>query len=185
MTTIIYAHPYAESFNHAILETVTAALKAKGRDYTVMDLYADGFNPALEADSLKLYNEGRTADTLAMKYLDTLVASDEVVFIFPIWWSTMPAIVHGFFDKVMLAGKAFTYGPTGLIPDKIKMKRTLLLTTSQAPTENFAPFFRDYLRPMVLETVGMHNAEWLNCEQTAHGPVENRENFLRLVGETI
>lgn len=185
MTTIVYAHPYSESFNHAILEETKSALAAKGTEYTVMDLYADGFNPALEADSLKLYNEGGTEDKLAMRYLDTLVASDEIIFIFPIWWSTMPAIVHGFFDKVMLWGKAFAYGPTGLIPDKIQMKRTLIFSTSQAPTENFAPFFRDYFKPMVLDTVGMHNCEWHNCEQTAHGPEENRTAFLQLVRHTV
>ena len=45
-TTIIYAHPYEKSFNHAILERVQALLDAKGQEYRLIDLHADGFNPS-------------------------------------------------------------------------------------------------------------------------------------------
>lgn len=186
MTTILYAHPYTGSFNHAILEEAKKALESKGKKYQVMDLYADGFNPSFEASSLKLYNIGETDDRLAMRYLNMLIESDEFIMIFPIWWSTMPAIVDGFFDKVMLSGKAFQYSPDGrLIPDKINMKRTLIFSTSEAPSEIFAPFFQDYFKKNVLDTVGMNNLEWYNCSQTSHGPVEIRDNFLQLVKEKV
>lgn len=186
MISILYAHPYEKSFNHAILETVKSALDSQGKEYRVFDLYADGFNPALEASSLRLYSRGETADPLAEKYLDTLTASDEFIMIFPIWWGMMPAIVKGFFDKTMLVGKAYQYSEAGaLIPDKIDIRRTILFSTSQSPTENFAPFFEEYFKHNLLETVGMKNLEWYNCPQTAHGPADNRENFLTLVKEKI
>lgn len=38
-TTIIYAHPYEKSFNHAILQRVEALLQAKGENYRVTDLW--------------------------------------------------------------------------------------------------------------------------------------------------
>lgn len=62
MVTILYAHPYAKSFNHAILESVESKLKSENKDYEVIDLYADGFNPAFEAESLRLYSKGESAD---------------------------------------------------------------------------------------------------------------------------
>lgn len=186
MISILYAHPYDRSFNHAVLETVKSRLDGQGKEYRVFDLYADGFNPALDASSLRVYSKGETADHLAAGYLESLLASDEFIMIFPIWWATMPAIVDGFFDKVMLAGKAYQYSDTGnLIPCRIDIKRTVIFSTSQAPTERFAPFFRDYFNSMVLETVGMKNLEWYNCPQTAHGPAENREEFLKLVSEKV
>lgn len=186
MTTILYAHPYEKSFNHAILEQVVAALEVAGKEYTVLDLYADGFNPAFEAASLALFNAGKTADPLAQKYLDTLVKTNEFIMIFPIWWSTMPAIVDGFFDKVMLAGTAFKYAQDGrLVPDKINISRTVIFSTSEAPTELFRPFFVDYFRPKVLETVGMFNLEWYNCDNTSNGTDEHRAAFLSLVKEKM
>ena len=42
---IVYDRSYDKSFNHAILQTITAALDAKNRAYNVIDLHADGFNP--------------------------------------------------------------------------------------------------------------------------------------------
>ncbi|MDE6669059.1 MAG: NAD(P)H-dependent oxidoreductase [Muribaculaceae bacterium] len=186
MTTVLYAHPYEKSFNHAILEEVKSRLDAQNKDYTVLDLYADGFNPALEAASLRLYSKGETADPIAARYLETLIKSDEFIMIFPIWWGAMPAIVKGFFDKVMLSGKAYQYSPAGeLIPDKININRTIIFSTSQGQTEIFAPFFLNYFKPLVLEAVGMKNLEWYNCSETAHGPAKNREDFLSLVREKI
>lgn len=185
MTTIIYAHPYDKSFNHAILEKVLVRLQQKGETYKLLDLYADGFNPVMEADSLKLYSRGETADPLADKYLETLMASNKVIFIFPIWWGSAPAIVKGFFDKVMLNGRAYGYGENGLIPCKINMKRTLVLTTSESPTEYFAAFFRDYMPSHILTPIGMPGAEWYNCEGTSHGPAENREQYLKLLDKII
>ncbi len=184
MTTILYSHPYAGSFNHAILETVKKSLEDKGKSYEVLDLYADGFNPAFEAADLRLYSHGETTDPLVERYLKTLTESDEIVMIFPIWWGMMPAIVKGFFDKVMLQGTAFVYDESGaLVPAKINMRRTVMITTSQAPTELFAPFFSEYLPTRVFDSIGFHNAEWHNCPQTSHGPAENRERFLKEVAE--
>jgi len=58
-TTIIYAHPYEKSFNHAILERVQALLDAKGQEYRLIDLYADGFNPVYTKEELALFREGK------------------------------------------------------------------------------------------------------------------------------
>ena len=43
---IIYAHPNAQSFNHAILENVIAA--SKGHDVHVRNLFELNFNPILD-----------------------------------------------------------------------------------------------------------------------------------------
>lgn len=186
MITILYAHPYDKSFNHAILDTVTTRLTEQNKKYRLIDLYADGFNPVLDAASLRLYSRGETADPLAAEYLDALIASDELIMIFPIWWASLPAIVKGFFDKVMLSGKAYQYSPDGaLIPDKININRTIIFSTSQSPTELFAPFFNNYLKSNILDAVGMKNLEWYNCAQTAHGPAENRAAYLDFVKEKI
>lgn len=65
-TTIIYAHPYEKSFNHAILERVQALLDAKGQAYQLIDLYADGFNPVFTKEELALFAEGKALDPLVL-----------------------------------------------------------------------------------------------------------------------
>lgn len=184
MTTIVYAHPYDGSFNHALLNFVKRQLKARGDRFEVLDLYADGFNPAMEVESLALFSKGQSADPLVKKYSDALLASDTVIFIFPIWWSIMPAIVDGFFDKVMLQDTAYKYAADGhLIPDRIDIKRTVIISTSESPSATFAPFFRDYFNRNVLQTVGMKNLEWYNCQQVSDRA--SREAFVAMLGEKI
>lgn len=186
MTTILYAHPYTGSFNHAVLSEIERKLKSENRPYEVIDLYADGFDPAFEAASLRLYGRGETADPLVEKYIRILLQTDEFIMVFPVWWGMMPAIVVGFFDKVMLAGIAYRYDDDGrLVPSRLDIRRTVMITTSQADTEQFRPFFIGYLKPVVFDAVGMKNLEWYNCEQTAHGPQANRDSFIRKVYDII
>lgn len=59
--------------------------------------------------------------------------SDEVVFIFPIWWYSLPAILKGFIDKVMLKNYAYIDGKSGLKGLLTNIKNTTVITTSQAP----------------------------------------------------
>lgn len=185
MITILYAHPYEKSFNHAILETITDKLAARGKEFEVIDLYADGFNPAFEGKDLSVYNEGRSKDPLVNKYIDILLRTESFIMIFPIWWSTMPAIVDGFFDKTMLAGIAFKYSDKGLVPDKFKIKHTLMFSTSSAPSEQFRSFFEDYFPPRVLATIGMEGVEWHNCQFVDSCAPEDRKAFLELVAKKV
>ena len=102
MITIVYGHPWGKSFNAAIRDAVMDALK--GREHALLDLYADGFDPAVREADLALYSAGRTNDALAQKYMEILARTREIIYIYPVWWGTEPAIVKGFHDKVLLKG---------------------------------------------------------------------------------
>ncbi len=185
MTTIIFSHPWHGSFNHAVLETVTQKLDEQNTPYQIIDLTADNFNPAMTTDDLRLYSKGDSADPIVQKYRDILLKTDDIIFIFPVWWGMLPANLKGFFDKVLLKGSAFNYDKNGDMLPLLNISRTLLITTSQGETEIYHPFFVGYLIPRVLNAVGMNNVMWLNCEKTSHGPEENRKNFLQQVAEII
>lgn len=58
---------------------------------------------------------------LVTKYLDQFIAADKVVFGFPLWNMTVPAVLHTYVDYLCQAGKTFSYtaeGPVGLLKDK-------------------------------------------------------------------
>ena len=184
MITIVYAHPWTGSFNHAILETVTQQLDFDEENYNVIDLYADGFNPTMTTDDLRLYSKGKTADKNADRYRHILSNTTEIIFIFPIWWGMIPANLKGFFDKTLLRGGAFNYDNKGRLVPALHIKRTVLITTSQGETAMYKPFI-DYLIPNVLNAVGMTGTQWYNCDRVSHGPEENRKNFLKYIAMVI
>lgn len=58
MVTIIYAHPWEGSFNHAILNTIIKNLEKKEVSYILIDLYKDQFNPVFTPKELSLFSSG-------------------------------------------------------------------------------------------------------------------------------
>jgi len=185
MTTIVFAHPWHGSFNYAILQTIADKLKADKREYQLIDLVADGFNPTTTEAELALYSQGETDDQLAVKYGKMLQQTDELIFIFPIWWGMMPADLKGFFDKVFLRGVAFSYDEHGAMIPALQIGRTFILTTSQSPSVMFGQFIEGYLVPVVLNSVGITGTQWLNCDQSAHGPSDHRTKYLDAVAKAI
>lgn len=133
---IIYCHPYEKSFNHAILEAVKSNLNKKKKGFKIIDLYHDKFNPIYDKEELRLYHSGSTHDPLVKKYLSMLQNTKEVIFITPVWWNYIPAMLKGFIDKVMKEGEGLshTVTNTGIHGELTNIKHTWVLTTSTSPT---------------------------------------------------
>lgn len=96
---IFYAHPNPQSFNHAIREKIEGALQAANCEYTVRDLYEMRFDPALQAAEIAMGWDSPVPDDIKQEQ-DRIRASDVLIFIYPIWWSDMPAMLKGYFDRV-------------------------------------------------------------------------------------
>lgn len=137
MKTIVYAHPYPGSFNHAILTRLTEFFDAENQAYQLIDLYQDGFNPRYSAEELRLFSRGKTPYPLVKTYQRLIANSDELIFITPIWWHNIPAELKGFFDKVMLKGFAYAEDPDW---------RGLLTYINKATVITTATITKEYLR---------------------------------------
>lgn len=184
MVTIIFSHPWFGSFNTAILDTVINKLITENKKYQVIDLHKDGFNPAFTTDELALFSKGETPYELTKQYQEKLKNSDEIIFIFPIWWSSVPAILKGFIDKTMLKGYAYQVDSTGWYP-LLKFDKVTLLSTSESPTGHFVKSIQDVFINQTLTQIGMGNATWYNLEHTRSGTNENREAFLNKVKNLV
>lgn len=183
MVTIVFAHPWHGSFNKAILDTITTKFDAENKAYEIIDLYKDNFNPVFTEDELAVYNQGKVLDPLILNYQALIKRTDEMIFIFPNWWNNMPAILKGFFDKVLLKDFAFNY--EGGFNALLEINKATLITTSEKPSPNFkniieAGFIGDMLNP-----VGIRNVTWLSCEGTSKGTNEQRQAFLKKVEKQV
>jgi NAD(P)H dehydrogenase (quinone) len=129
---IIYGHFSPESFNHALLEVLTGTL-ATAHNVKVRDLYALHFNPVLNGEDLEALGKGTPpADIQAEQ--DLVRWADVLIFVYPIWWSGMPAILKGYIDRVFSFGFAYTVdenGPRGLLGEK----KVYIINTTGADEE--------------------------------------------------
>ncbi len=116
-TLVIYAHPDHESHAKYTLELVEQELKRKNSNYEVLDLYKIGYNPVVSEKELYGSKEERL-DEQTQLFQKKVSDSKLLIFIYPVWWNTMPAILKGFIDRVFSAGFAFKYEP--VIPAGIK-----------------------------------------------------------------
>lgn len=183
MTTIILAHPWHGSFNKVILDTITNKYNVENKPYQVIDLNKDNFNPVMTEAELALYNQGKAIEPLVIKYQEIIKETKEIIFIFPIWWGTMPAILKGFFDKVLLKDIAFNY-ENGWTP-LLDINKSTVITTSENNTAAFENSIVGTFVPNMLESVGIKNTKWLNCEHVSGGTDECRKNFLKKIKELI
>lgn len=129
---IIYAHPYEQSFNAAILQKVIATIKLSGNNYTVVDLYKEKYNPVLSAAEMN----GET-DFETRLHQRMIKEATDIIFIFPVWWFRAPAILEGFIDKTFTPQFAYRFKPLigkyGLPVPLLKDKKVTVFVTHGAP----------------------------------------------------
>lgn len=111
---VVYGHPAPGKSlaNRTILET----LKEKCPDIEILKLSEEGFAPHVEEDQKKLVN------------------ADVIVFQFPIFWYSYPALMKLWVEETFAHG--FAYGSTGTA---LKGKKLIISCTTGSPTEAYVP----------------------------------------------
>lgn len=129
MTTIlaITSNPEPQSLTNAVGRALLEGARIGGAQTEFLDLYEIGFNPVyLQEDREHYLGRAQVPQDVA-KIQDSLVQADVISLIFPVYWYTMPAMMKGFFDRVICRGFAyFSSGePGALVGKKI---RVIMLT---------------------------------------------------------
>ncbi|BCC49954.1 FMN-dependent NADH-azoreductase [Bacillus cereus] len=136
MATVLFVkannRPAEQAVSVKLYEAFLASYKEAHPNDTVveLDLYkeelpyvgVDMINGTFKAGKgFDLTEEEAKAVAVADKYLNQFLEADKVVFGFPLWNLTIPAVLHTYIDYLNRAGKTFKYtpeGPVGLIGDK-------------------------------------------------------------------
>lgn len=130
-TLLLAAHPDPDSFGAAVAATYRAAFGAAGSgELRMHDLAQTRFDPVLRFG----YRERMEPDATVDGWQDDLRWAEHLVIEFPVWWTTFPATLTGWFDRVLTPGIAFRYESGRHAPVPLLGGRTAsLLVTSRAP----------------------------------------------------
>ena len=133
---VVFCHPRRDSFNGAVLDRVCAALEETGHAIDLLDLYREEFQPAfIEADFAQFEHAAMPDDVLAMQ--QRVEWSDGLVFVFPVWWWSLPAMLKGWIDRVFSYGWAWE-DPSDPDSGHLDDRRILVLPTAGASEQAFA-----------------------------------------------
>ncbi|WP_399932810.1 NAD(P)H-dependent oxidoreductase [Streptomyces kanamyceticus] len=154
----IFAHPEQRSLNGSLMRDGLRTLEALGHEHRVSDLYAMGWKATVDAGDFgdppreRLFvgaeqERAHASGTLSADIVGEqgkIAWADTLVFHFPLWWFGPPAILKGWFDRVLvqgfgfgvagLDGRALRYGDGGLAG-----KRALIVTSVGARESGFGP----------------------------------------------
>lgn len=107
---VILAHPNPESFAHHLAHRALAGLAAAGHDVELVDLCAIGFRAAMSADERAAYHgDDPVSDPQVQSHIDLVRSVDGLVFVYPTWWSGLPAVLKGWLERVMVPGVGFRF----------------------------------------------------------------------------
>jgi putative NADPH-quinone reductase len=104
---LLYAHPLPESFHATLHRTAVEALREAGHEVDDCDLNAEGFNPVLSEAERRDYDDLSRNRAPVADYIARVERAEALVLCFPTWTMGLPAILKGFFDRVMVPGFAF------------------------------------------------------------------------------
>lgn len=134
---IIYAHPNEKSLNHQILKTVTDTIKEDGNhELIIRDLNTMQFNPVLSLKDLQDQRAGTLAEDIK-KEQEYISRAECITFIYPIWWTGMPAVMKGYIDRVFTYGFAYRY-EQGIQKGLLKGKKAVIINTHGKSHEEYA-----------------------------------------------
>ncbi|WP_088906370.1 NAD(P)H-dependent oxidoreductase [Brevibacillus formosus] len=128
---VIIGHPDPESYCSALAHAYMEGAKGKTDQIRTIDLSQIAFDP-----NLKYGYRKRTELEDDLKEAQDLIRwADHLVIVYPTWWGTMPAILKGFFDRVLLPGFAYKYREGSSLWDKLLTGKTAhVIVTMDTPS---------------------------------------------------
>jgi putative NADPH-quinone reductase len=184
--SLVLGHPAPGSFNHAICAAAMAALESAGHECRFHDLYAEKFDPVMTAAELP-----KDAELPAEieRHCQEVGEADGLIIVHPNYWSAPPAILRGWVDRVLRAGRAYNFVPDGTGGARpvglLKARVGLVFTTANTPHEKEVELFGDPLHTHWLKVVfglcGISRTEKWDFSPIITSTAEERREWLREV----
>ena len=183
---LILGHPAPGSFNHAICAAAKASLEAAGHECRFHDLYAEKFDPVMTAAELP---KDAALPAEIERHCQDVGEADGLIVVHPNYWSAPPAILRGWVDRVLRAGRAYNFVPDGKGGARpvglLKARVGLVFTTANTPHEKEVELFGDPLHTHWLKVVfglcGISRTEKWDFSPIITSTADERREWLREV----
>jgi NAD(P)H dehydrogenase (quinone) len=169
---IVHAHHEPRSFCSAMKDAAVAELQTQGHAVTVSDLCAMHWNPVASAADFgsrsdpeylvyaveqRHNHQQRTLAPDISAELDKLLRAELVILNFPIYWFSMPAILKGWIDRVLVSGVCYGgkrfYDRGGLVGKKAMLAITIGGRPHMLEEGGVHGELNDMLRPILRGTL--------------------------------
>jgi len=128
---ILNGHPNADSFNFGLADAYKQGALEGGAEVQELVIATLQFNPNLSGG----FQKRTELEPDLITAWEKILWADHLVWVHPVWWGGLPAILKGFIDRVFLPGKAFKYRENSVWWDKLLVGKTAhIITTLDQPS---------------------------------------------------
>jgi putative NADPH-quinone reductase len=136
---IINGHPDKESFCTELAQSYKKGADNTHANCRLINLFELNFDPILHNG----YRKRTELEPDLLHAQEEISKADHLVFVYPTWWGTYPALLKGFIDRVFLPKFAFKYRENSVLWDKLlKGKTARLIVTMDTPKWYYRLIFK-------------------------------------------
>ena len=167
---ILVGYSHLEGFTGELADAYERAAQAAGHSVTRVNLGDLKFDPILR----KGYSEIQPLEPDLLAVQENIRAADHIVILYPNWWTSMPALLKGMFDRMWLPGFAFSFDKeTHSVIELLKGKTARVIVVDGA----HSPFmtrlkYGDYTNEISRGILGFSG---MNVHVTTMGPCEHAD----------
>ena len=130
---VILGHPNPNSLCGHLAESYVNSAKESGHTVRFLKLSELKFDYNLYSGHKK--DSIQTLEPALIQSQKLISEADHMVFVFPSWWASMPAVLKAWIDRVFLPGFSFKYRKNSPLPEKLLLGKTArILVTMDAPS---------------------------------------------------
>lgn len=179
---VILGHPSSDSFCGALANTYIDGAKAAGNEVRFISVGNLSFDQVLHNG----YTVIQQLEPDLVVAQAAITWAQHIVFVYPIWWGAMPALLKGFFDRVFLPGFAFKFRQGSQFWDRLLSGRSAhLLVTMDTPPWYFRWVYRmpghNQMKRTILEFSGIRPVTISSFGPIKGSSQEKREKWLAQV----
>jgi NAD(P)H dehydrogenase (quinone) len=174
---IILGHPNASSYCASLAQTYEQTALAQGHEVKVFSLGELSFDPILKSSP-----RNQPLEPALLEIQQAILWSSHLVFAYPIWWGSMPALLKGFFDRTFTPGFAYQYRKNSSWWDKLLKGRSAdLIVTLDTPAWYFRWIYKmpglHQMKLTILEWCGIKPVKILAFSPIRYSTPEQREKW--------
>jgi putative NADPH-quinone reductase len=177
---MIFGTPKSVSLCHALGEAYAQGARSEGHVVRMLKLEEMEFDPVLHGG----YDSSQTLEHDLLEAQREIHWAEHLVFVYPVWWGGLPALLSGFFDRVFTPGFAFkAHGRKHPSNELLRGRTAELLVTMDTPSRYFrwiygAPAHRQMTRT-ILEFCGIKTKRLTQFAPVRTSTEEQRQQWIR------
>ena len=154
---VVLGHPSADSYCAAIFERIILALESQStHNVTAIRLADEKFATAMSTAERVAYETSTPLiNDETKRHAEVLLQAEALIFVYPTWWSGLPAQLKGWLERVFVLGVAFRFNKNSKIRPNLQNVRHIIGVSTYGSPWRYVKLVNDNGRRTLTRAIRM------------------------------